>query len=98
MNQLALTLQPPSVRASRTSAAAADGIRSGSARLRQQVLDLLRASPGGLTDEAIQGQLEMNPSTERPRRVELVALGLVVDSGRVGRTASGRSAVLWVAR
>lgn len=98
MNQLALTLQPPSVRSSRTSAAAADGIRSGSAKLRQQVLDLLRACPGGLTDEELQQRLGMNPSTERPRRVELVALGLVADSGRTGRTASGRSAVLWVAR
>ena len=97
MNQLALRLNPPSVRDSRTSAQAADGIRSGSARLRQQVLDLLRASPGGLTDEELQQRLEMNPSTERPRRVELVNLGLVADSGRTGRTASGRSAVLWVA-
>ena len=98
MNQLALRLNPPSVRDSRTSAQAADGIRSGSARLRQQVLDLLRASPGGLTDEELQQRLEMNPSTQRPRRGELVALGLVVDSGRTRPTRSGRQATVWVSR
>jgi len=51
----------------------------------------------GATDEEIQTGLDMNPSTERPRRVELVEQGLLVDSGRTRLTRSRRSAVVWVA-
>lgn len=50
----------------------------------------------GATDEEIQLALGMNPSTQRPRRVELVEDLLVVrDSGRRRKTTSGRSAVVW---
>lgn len=38
----------------------------------------------------------MNPSTERPRRVELVENGLVEDSGRVRQTDSKTEAVVWI--
>jgi len=48
-----------------------------------------------LTDEEIQTRTGMNPSTERPRRVELVEMGLIEDSGVRRRTSSGRSAVVW---
>ena len=105
MTQLGLTLQPPSVRDSRTSAQAADGIRGAANALRQRVLDLLRTTIArgtdgllGLTDEEMQGLLDMNPSTQRPRRSELVALGLVMDSGRTRPTRSGRQATVWVSR
>jgi len=50
---------------------------------------------GPMTDEMIQNVLDMNPSTERPRRGELVDDGFVRDSGRTGRTHSGCRAVLW---
>lgn len=53
------------------------------------------AEHGCMTDEAIQVTLDMNPSTERPRRGELVDDGLVRDSGTMGRTHSGARAVLW---
>jgi hypothetical protein len=49
----------------------------------------------GLTDEEIQADLHMQGSTQRPRRVELVRAGLVVDSGLRRRTFAGRSAVVW---
>jgi hypothetical protein len=50
---------------------------------------------GDATDEEIQLGLEMSGSTERPRRVELVAAGRIVDSGRTRPTQSGRQAVVW---
>lgn len=51
----------------------------------------------GATDEEVQRGLGMNPSTQRPRRVELVEAGAIVDSGVKRPTASGRDAVVWVA-
>jgi hypothetical protein len=37
----------------------------------------------------------MNPSTQRPRRVELVEGGWVEDSGERRPTRSGMDAVVW---
>jgi hypothetical protein len=51
----------------------------------------------GVTDQEIQEGLTMNPSTERPRRVELVNLGLVVPSIRHRFTAKGSRARVWKA-
>lgn len=51
----------------------------------------------GATDEELQDLLQMNPNTERPRRVELVRMGLVRDSGLTRTTRSGRKATVWVA-
>lgn len=51
---------------------------------------------GRATDEDIQKLLRMNPSTQRPRRVELVRAGLVADSGVTKRAASGAQAVIWI--
>lgn len=61
---------------------------------RLRILSAL-AEHGAMTDEALQTLLRMNPSTERPRRGELVESGLVRDSGKMGRTMSGAKAVLW---
>ena len=49
----------------------------------------------GVTDQEIQEGLRMNPSTERPRRVELVNLGLVVPSFRHRFTKKGSRARVW---
>jgi DNA-binding IclR family transcriptional regulator len=62
--------------------------------LQRKVLELLRATPEGLTDEEVQRRLDMNPSTQRPRRIELARRGLVVEAG-TRRTASGRMATVW---
>lgn len=67
---------------------------------RSRVLRCLRDHPDGLTDEELQDVLNMNPSTQRPRRIELCDMepALVKDSGRTRKTRSGRNAVVWVAR
>jgi hypothetical protein len=81
---------------SETSRAAAESFDGNTLNaLQRRVLDLLRSTPGGLTDEEISNRLGMNPSTERPRRVELARRGLVVKAG-TRKTASGRSADVWV--
>lgn len=102
MSQLELdgfagTMLPPAQHHSLTSIAAAASIIGGAARSRRRVYELL-FSYGGLTDEEIQEALRMNPSTERPRRIELVELLLVRDSGLRRKTRSGRSAVVWEIR
>ncbi len=58
---------------------------------------VVAAGEHGRTDEELQAELGLNPSTQRPRRVELVEGGLVADSGRRRLTRSGRLAVVWVA-
>jgi transcription initiation factor IIE alpha subunit len=62
--------------------------------MQRRVLELLQATPEGLTDEEMQTRLEMNPSTQRPRRIELARRGMVVEAG-TRRTSSGRMAVVW---
>jgi predicted ArsR family transcriptional regulator len=84
----------PSVRGSSTSAAAADSLAPQTLnRLHRLVLEFIR-DHGPATDEEIAAGLAMNPSTARPRRIELVRRGLVVRGG-VRKTASGRNADVW---
>lgn len=86
----------PSQRGSQTSMAAARSIEPQAGTLRGFVLDYLRGKGAlGATDEEIQVALHMNPSTQRPRRIELVAKGLVRDSQRTRPTTSGRMATVW---
>ncbi len=88
----------PFVPGSQTSKAAAVGIVKGSRSLRARVMNLLRElGEYGATDEEIQDRLGMNPSTERPRRVELVNAGMVRKSGVCRPTKAGRDADVWVA-
>ena len=83
---------------SATSKAAAAGIEPKAGTLRALVLNWLRARGSyGATDEEIAYQYDLNPSTARPRRVELVQAGLVRDSGQTRPTRSGRQATVWVA-
>ena len=85
----------PSVNGSITSAKAADSLSPTTLNaLQRQVLALLQATPGGLTDEEMQRRLGMNPSTQRPRRIELARRGFVVADG-TRKTSSGRWATVW---
>jgi hypothetical protein len=85
----------PSVNGSITSAKAADSLGPATLNaMQRRVLALLQATPEGLTDEEMQQRLEMNPSTQRPRRIELARRGLVVETG-TRKTASGRMATVW---
>ncbi len=80
-----------------TSKAAGASIEgSPRARSRAAVLEAIRNSTDGLTDERGQEITGLDGSTYRPRRVELVALGLVVDSKKVRMSKSGRSCAVWV--
>jgi hypothetical protein len=87
---------PPAQRHSASSVAAAGRARPAAPAQRQQVLDYLR-DHGPATDEQIQQALGMNPSSQRPRRVELVRAGAVIPAEAAGRTSSGRLAARWKA-
>jgi hypothetical protein len=97
--QLQLAPRPiPAQRHSATSVEAAEAIEPKVGTLRRAVLQFIRQrGSDGATDEEIQLALNWNPSTQRPRRVELCNLGLVRDSGRTRLTKAGRKAVVWIA-
>ena len=85
----------PAVNGSITSAQAADSLGPTTLNaMQRRVLAVLEANPQGLTDEEMQTRLGMNPSTQRPRRIELARRGLVVTCG-VRKTASNRNADVW---
>jgi len=79
---------------SATSYAAAVEILETADTLRAKVYRFIRDA-GHATDEQIQDGLTMNPSTQRPRRIELLEAGIIRDSGRKAKTKSGRDAVVW---
>jgi hypothetical protein len=90
-----MPLFAPSVRGSVTSAQAADSLGTTTLNaLQRKVLEFVRARPEGATDEEIAAGLGLNPSTARPRRIELARRGLIVEAG-VRKTASKRNAVAW---
>ena len=87
----------PAQQHSSTSMAAADSLDEDTLnRLQRQVLAVIAAASAGLTDEEIQLHTGMNPSTERPRRIELERRGFITQAG-TRKTSSGRSAVVWKA-
>lgn len=79
-----------------TSLGASVAIEPDRVTLRERVYRCILAL-GPVTDEGIADALEMNPSTQRPRRVELQAAGRIFKQG-TKLTRSGRSAAAWVAR
>jgi hypothetical protein len=86
----------PSVNGSVTSAQAADALDAKTLNaLQRSVYEFLRTCGAfGATDEEIANGLGLNPSTARPRRIELARRGLIVEAG-TRRTASKRAAVVW---
>lgn len=52
-------------------------------------------SRGPKTDRALQRELELAGSTERPRRIELVRAGIVVEAGYELAERTGRRSTLW---
>jgi hypothetical protein len=89
-------LFPPFQKHSKTSLAAAVEVKPKTETLRQQVLAYI-IRVGGATDLEIQEGLKIEGSTQRPRRVELMNLGTIKDSGKVRLTKSRRKAVVWIA-
>lgn len=80
-----------------TSALAAESIKPHVETMRRKVAECIaNAGARGCTDEEVQIALDMNPSTERPRRGEVWGFGLITDQlGERRQTASGRTAVVW---
>ena len=63
---------------------------------RRRVLDFVQGQGGyGATDEEIQAGLNMSPNTERPRRVELVEGGWLVDSKQNRLNSAGHECIVW---
>ena len=93
-----ITPAPPAQHGSPTSQAAAALIEPTAGTLRAQVLAYLRErGDAGATDEEMQIALSMNPSTQRPRRIELEKLGHVLRTTHTRKTTSGRDAVVFIA-
>ena len=81
----------------RTSRAAADRIAGHAARQRAEVLAVIvRAGAHGATDAEIEAATGIRAQSVSPRRGELRALGLVVESDRRRPTPSGHRAAVWV--
>ena len=99
MQQASLRFGQPYVRRSATSRAAAESLAPRALNHFEAVVlrAFHEAGPRGLTDEECQDVTRIDPSTQRPRRVSLVALGRLRDSGEKRATRRGRLAVVWVA-
>ena len=84
---------------SETSREAADAMRGKASKtLRAKVYRAIIASgERGMTDPEIQVDLQLAGSTQRPRRVRLVDLGLVIDSGKCRESTKGRRCTVWIA-
>jgi hypothetical protein len=92
----------PYAKGSSTSKAAAVAILPTMGTKRRLVYDCIReysTNPkyNGLTDEEVQKILHLTSQSETPRRLELVAQGLVKDSGKTRQTISGNWAAVWIA-
>lgn len=75
-------------------AAAASWSAAGLTQTQARVMAFIASRADGATDEEIAAGLHMNPSTARPRRIELVGLGRIVKVG-VRKTRSRRNADVW---
>ena len=97
MNQLTLSL--PYQPHSHASYEAAERAKETAKTQRARVLDaLLRCGTAGATDEEISRITHLRADSARARRVGLVQLRRVVDSGTTRDTLSGRKATVWVAK
>jgi len=91
-------IAPPCQAHSETSREAAESILESCNRLQKEVYEvILSRGEHGATDDEIQVALEMNPSTQRPRRIELDKKGLIRSTETKRKTRTGRKATVWVA-
>lgn len=83
---------------STSKAAAASIVGSLNAQQSRVQAALAKAGLHGMTDQEMQRSLGMAENTQRPRRIELMDRGLVIDSGRKRKTISKRNATVWILR
>lgn len=88
--------RPPKPARARRNPALPDPTRYGGTASDQVLAFVKDTGSWGATDEEMQVQLAMNPSTQRPRRIEWVQAGQVKASGRTRKTAAGVVAIVWV--
>ncbi len=87
----------PFVRQSETSRQAAHRIADVAPTIKSQVLRFIESrGERGATDEEMQTTLQLDPSTQRPRRRELQLAGVIRNSGDFRKTKSGRLATVWI--
>lgn len=95
---LKMRSDPPFVRGSDTSEAAAESIAGDVEALRAIVFSCIcSAGERGRTCDAVERRLSMLHQTASARVRDLVLMGKIVDSGVRRRTRSGRKAVVWIA-
>lgn len=81
-----------------TSIAAADDLAPRLGHLqRLGNLTIHSAGEAGLTAEELSARLGLERTTMQPRTTELSRKGLIRDSGRRRRNASGKAAIVWIA-
>jgi transposase len=76
---------------------AAERIKESAATLRRRALDVLKATPAGLTADEIASRLNVSILSIRPRISELGKSGSARKSGARRRNRSGMSAAVWLA-
>lgn len=85
----------PYVKSSETSKASADTM-GGVKSIRARIFEYFALEGElGATDDEVQRLLDIDPSTQRPRRIELARDRLIEDSGFRRQTRAGRAAVVW---
>jgi hypothetical protein len=88
-------IEPPFVRGSDTSEAAAQSMMHTVGQLRTRVHRVIESSPCGMTCDEVEVALKLRHQTASARVRELAIMGRIRDSGRRRKTRSGRSAVVW---
>jgi hypothetical protein len=92
-----LSLFPPNVRDADPDTSRAAALMSPSGRLtdRARALEWHRRHPDGLTDFELADLMGRQQTSAGKRRGELMALGLIRDSGRRRAAPSGAKAIVW---
>lgn len=89
----------PYAKGSETSKEAAKSVEPYLGNWQAQVYACIKqAGQRGATDGEIQQALGIQSHSQVPRRLELVKLSLVVDSGFVRKSPSGRRSTVWVVK
>lgn len=87
----------PGYQAQETSRQAALEIAPKAKQIRNLVLKALQNHAMGATPDTIAEELRLSILSVRPRFTELKLKGKIADSGRRGKTDSGKSSIVWIA-